>query len=193
MTESSTTDCVFPDIDTGEVETMQTVPPRPRGDVRLAAQKSDITAERARPEALDNMPTLPPKGARAERLARDASADQSARRVLVIDDNRLARTFLQRTLEDQGWRVQTANSFDDAMHSVLAFEPEVVVCDVKMPDVQGDALCRVIKTRRGARVVLYSALAPSELELCARSAGADAWACKDSGTAALLSTIRSLL
>lgn len=94
-----------------------------------------------------------------------------------------------------GFDVGTARclaEFDCLLHD---WQPDVILSDVKMPEIDGTALCRRLKLRpRTARllVVLFSNLSPSRLEELAAGCGADAYVSKAGGFDRLPVAISSL-
>ena len=58
-------------------------------------------------------------------------------RVLVVDDEESVRNLLQRILEGEGYQVTTAANGKEALYNVSLGEIEVVLLDVKMPDMSG--------------------------------------------------------
>ncbi len=60
-----------------------------------------------------------------------------ARTVLVVDDDPAIREFLTMTLEDVGYRVQTAGSGREALDKVRRDPPDVVLLDLEMPRTDG--------------------------------------------------------
>jgi signal transduction histidine kinase len=73
--------------------------------------------------------------------------------VLVVDDNEANRALARSTLEDEGYRVVLASG---GREGVAAFErdlPDCVLLDVRMPDLDGFAVCAQIRALpRGADV-----------------------------------------
>lgn len=58
-------------------------------------------------------------------------------RMLVIDDEAAMREVLRERLERWGWSVETAADGEQALAALEAFEPDVVLCDVVLPDISG--------------------------------------------------------
>jgi diguanylate cyclase (GGDEF)-like protein len=73
-----------------------------------------------------------------------ASDGGPARRVLVVDDSEIAAELLSAALSDQGFAVSTANGGAAAIALVREARPDVVVCDLHMPDVDGLAVVRAV-------------------------------------------------
>jgi DNA-binding NtrC family response regulator len=95
------------------------------------------------------------------------------RRILVVDDDREMVQTLSDILELRGWDTLKAYDGADAMASAMAFEPDVVLMDVKMPRVDGVQALSAMKAARPAmRVVLMTAYAAHDLLLRAAREGA---------------------
>ena len=67
---------------------------------------------------------------------------------LVIDDDSNVLTELARTLEDAGWRVLKADDGDQGIELAVAERPDVIVCDLLMPRVNGYHVCRTIRANQ---------------------------------------------
>jgi len=58
-------------------------------------------------------------------------------KVLVVDDNDAGRYVKRRILEQAGHSVIEAREGFEALRIIVATKPEVVVLDVKLPDIKG--------------------------------------------------------
>jgi CheY-like chemotaxis protein/predicted regulator of Ras-like GTPase activity (Roadblock/LC7/MglB family) len=67
-------------------------------------------------------------------------------RVLVVDDSLSVRKMVERALEMKGFEVLSASSGVDAMERIASAMPDIVVCDVVMPDVDGYRICEFVRT-----------------------------------------------
>ncbi|HNY13537.1 MAG TPA: response regulator, partial [Candidatus Wallbacteria bacterium] len=65
--------------------------------------------------------------------------------ILVVDDTLAALKLLTDTLIDEGFIVRPASSGEQALLSVLAEQPELILLDVRMPDMDGFEICRRLK------------------------------------------------
>jgi signal transduction histidine kinase len=65
--------------------------------------------------------------------------------ILVVDDNEANRMLAQQTLEDEGYRVTLARSGAEALATFEAEPPDCVVLDVRMPEMDGFAVCERIR------------------------------------------------
>src|SRR3990167_504380 len=67
--------------------------------------------------------------------------------VLVVDDEQSLTEFLALFFRGEGFHVRTACSVDAARHLLAEVTPDLVLCDILMPDGNGLDLLREIKTR----------------------------------------------
>jgi CheY-like chemotaxis protein len=122
-------------------------------------------------------------------------APSAGRRLLIVDDSATVRAALSARLADRGYPVRAARTLEEAARYLTEFEPEIVVTDVRMPEVNGDELCRRIKARmkRLVPVILFSSLPEAELADRAEASGADGFVCKARGMDALVARMDELL
>ena len=76
--------------------------------------------------------------------------DLKAVKVLVVDDDRDARSLIQRILQDSNAVVATASSADEAMQALVRDAPDVLVSDIGMPGEDGYTLIRRVRALEGA-------------------------------------------
>lgn len=118
-----------------------------------------------------------------------------SKRVLLVDDHRLVREGLRRTLTDAGYDVVgEAENGADGLELAERLRPHVVLMDVSMPVVDGITATRRMRTRApDARVVVLTMHADTDLVDKARSAGAAGYLLKDaSGEEVVRAVARAL-
>ncbi len=129
--------------------------------------------------------TREPKGAQVEQTS--ASAAQSgyvptSMRVLVIDDDEIAREIIGDILRGAGHEVFELSSAMGATQAVYRHNVDAVVLDVNMPTVKGDKLAGLLRgSKKGESlwVVLVSAQTRSDLRKLADDCKADATVSKE--------------
>ncbi|MCH7991417.1 MAG: sigma-54-dependent Fis family transcriptional regulator [Gemmatimonadetes bacterium] len=84
--------------------------------------------------------------------------DQSKPRILVVDDDTDGLEVLETRLTHAGYEVETADSAEKALSRVKAFDPGLIVTDVRMSGMDGlELLQKVRATMEGVEVVVMTA------------------------------------
>ena len=113
----------------------------------------------------------------APRATPAASAREPSVRVLVIEDNPDAGQILADLLRVRGHEVRLASDGRSGLRLAERFEPEVVVCDLGLPDMSGYEVAEALRGRAGAGprlLIALSGYAQPEDRARARTAGFDA-------------------
>src|SRR5574337_180307 len=87
-------------------------------------------------------------------------------KVLVVDDSLSVRKVVQRTLEARRVQVLCAASAGEAVEQIEREEPDLVVCDVIMPDKDGYQICEFVKSHprlAGTPVLLISGIVDTKV------------------------------
>jgi response regulator NasT len=102
-----------------------------------------------------------------------------SRRVLIAEDEALIRLDLREMLEEEGFQVVgEAADGEQAVALAQQLAPDLVICDVKMPKMDGIAAAAQIAGNRVAPVVMLTAFSQRDLIERARDAGAMAYLIK---------------
>ncbi len=111
-------------------------------------------------------------------------------RILVVDDEASARSGLEKLLRQSGYVVDTAKDGKDALAVVAEHPPEVVVTDLKMPEMDGMALlAKLRETDRDLPVIVATAFGDVSSAVAAMRAGASDYLTKPIDIEALLVAI----
>jgi AmiR/NasT family two-component response regulator len=111
--------------------------------------------------------------------AASVSAEAGPVRVLIAEDEALIRLDLREMLEEEGFAViGEAADGEQAVTLAAELRPDLVICDVKMPKMDGIAAAALITERRIAPVVILTAFSQRDLVERARDAGAMAYLVK---------------
>jgi DNA-binding NtrC family response regulator len=94
-------------------------------------------------------------------------------RILVVDDEKLIRWSVSERLQRGGYEVLTAESGEQALESVAASPPDLVLLDVKLPGIDGvQALQRALELHPEMAVVMMSAHSTVDVAVEAMKHGA---------------------
>ncbi|HUU83942.1 MAG TPA: response regulator [Phycisphaerae bacterium] len=95
--------------------------------------------------------------------------DSGKRRVLVVDDDEaIVEMFTELFDRDGRFEVRTAGTGYEAGILTQLFQPDIVLLDFKLPDINGTAVCRTIRSNpkfEHIRIIIISGVAdPDEVE-----------------------------
>jgi signal transduction histidine kinase len=105
----------------------------------------------------------------------DAKTDR-AHRVLIVEDNLDAARTLQEALRIEGYDVIAVHTGAEALEAVKSFAPDVVLCDIGLPDMDGHDVARELRANPSTASSILIALtgyASTEDKQQAASAGFD--------------------
>ncbi|MBW2574309.1 MAG: response regulator [Deltaproteobacteria bacterium] len=75
------------------------------------------------------------------------------KKVLVVDDDEAIRVFLQKMISEFGYTVELACSGKDALDKIKNEEFQLIIIDLRMPEIDGTELCRRIRDADSAAVI----------------------------------------
>jgi DNA-binding NarL/FixJ family response regulator len=114
-------------------------------------------------------------------------------RVLVADDHPLMRTALAHLIEPACEIVGGIARGAEVIDSVARLQPDVLLLDLNMPDMDGIEICRrVVAAFPAVAVIVMTAAADAALAQAAREAGATAFVAKLSAAEDLPAAIASV-
>lgn len=115
---------------------------------------------------------------------------------LVIEDDDAVRTLVQKLLESDGFTVLTAADGLEGLVQLEGLKPDVVLCDVMMPNLDGMEFTRAIKKHSSTRnlpVIFLTAKTDTRTIAEGISAGAKFYLTKPFNHAELLQKVRKAL
>lgn len=122
-----------------------------------------------------------------------SSSSTGPLRLLLVDDHRMLREGLRRSMETYGFMVVAeANDGEEGVRLAQALLPDVVLMDVTMPVLDGVEACRRIRqTCRNTRVVMLTMHADREILTKAIRMGASGYLVKDASTDEVAEVVRA--
>jgi two-component system OmpR family response regulator len=131
--------------------------------------------------------------------ATDASAklrraDGSAIRVVVVDDESTLSDLLSMALRYEGWDVRTAGEGRAAVALIREFQPDVVVLDVMLPDIDGlQVLKRLREDGHDTPILFLTAKDSLDDRIAGLTAGGDDYVTKPFSLEELVARLRGLI
>jgi two-component system KDP operon response regulator KdpE len=120
------------------------------------------------------------------------SADEK-QNILVVDDEPQITRVLKTTLSSRGYGVRTASDGDDALQLMKNWMPDLVITDLRMPNMDGLELCRYIRSKSNIPIIVLSVKGEEKIKVEALDAGADDYVTKPFSITELLARVRASL
>jgi two-component sensor histidine kinase len=117
------------------------------------------------------------------------------RPILNVDDTEALRYAKSRALKQSGYAVLEAGTAKEALELIARERPDLVLLDVKLPDLNGLEVCKIIKTKYpGTIVVQVSAtfVGPAD-RVRGLNIGADAYLTEPLSSEELIANVRAML
>ena len=122
------------------------------------------------------------------------SASPSEAKLLVVEDDVFFQRVLQKRLETEGYRLMVANDGREGMKAIVGWEPDLVISDWMMPEVDGLELCQSVKAglkEAAPYFILLTAKGEISDKLLGLQMGADDYLVKPCDHSELLARVRS--
>lgn len=149
-------------------------------------------------------------GSRFRRIPRDAlvafmkgnqipmdQLESGKKRVLVVDDDEAIVEMFNELLERDGrFEVRTASTGYDAGIHTEQFRPDILLLDYKLPDINGTAVCRTIRSNpayKHMQIIVISGVADPDEVAELKAAGADEFIRKPFDINAIINRIADLV
>ncbi len=114
-------------------------------------------------------------------------------RILVVDDEPQITQVLKGSLCANGYQVRTAMDGDSALTLFRAWKPHLVITDLRMPSMDGLALCEQIRTHELTPIIVLSVRDDESMKVEALEKGADDYVTKPFGMEELLARVKAAL
>ena len=117
-----------------------------------------------------------------------------AHKILVVDDEITLVNTLKAYLEQEGYDVQIAKDGSSALHLYRNFEPELIVLDIMLPEIDGLEVLRQIRNNSDmVYIIMLTARADETDKIIGLGMGADDYVTKPFSPRELVARIKSAL
>jgi DNA-binding response OmpR family regulator len=116
--------------------------------------------------------------------------------ILVVDDSLTERELIKKTLQEEGYGIETADNGEDALKMVKENDYDLIILDVVMPGKNGFQVCREIKKDEFTSdipIILVTSKGQESDKFWGKRQGADEYIVKPFQIEELISTVKRLL
>lgn len=114
-------------------------------------------------------------------------------KVLAIDDSRTIRSLMRKVMEDAGFSCVCAEDGLDGVNRFAEENPDIVITDINMPNMDGFGVINSIRTgtvNRMVPILVLTTESADHLKAKARDAGATGWIVKPFDDETIVSLVR---
>ena len=113
--------------------------------------------------------------------------------ILVVDDEKRLVSLVKSYLEQEGYRVLTAYNGREALDVVAGEDPDLIVLDVMMPEMDGYAFMREHRAQNNTPIILLTARVDDDEKVIGLELGADDYITKPFRPRELVARVRAVL
>jgi DNA-binding response OmpR family regulator len=113
--------------------------------------------------------------------------------VLVVEDERKLRDFIRTYLERAGFTVLSTGSGAEAITMATGTAPDLVILDLGLPDVPGEAVARELRSASAVPILMLTARAAEEDRIRGLELGADDYVTKPFSPRELVLRVQAIL
>ena len=111
-------------------------------------------------------------------------------KILLVEDEENIRMLVSTLLENEGYKVITAEDCTSAKMMYTSFVPDLILLDLGLPDNDGSAFLNDVRTHSTVPVIILSARSEEGDKVSALDMGANDYITKPFGSAELLARVR---
>src|SRR5215469_14398113 len=121
------------------------------------------------------------------------AAPEGKGNILVVDDEPQITRVLKTTLSSQGYGVRSAGDGEEALNEMKSWPPDLIITDLRMPNVDGLELCRRVRKDSRIPIIVLSVKGEETIKVEALDAGADDYITKPFSVNELMARVRAAL
>jgi len=113
--------------------------------------------------------------------------------ILVVEDESSIASFVALYLKNAGYSVRTAANGGEALSAVAAEQPDLIVLDLMLPDIDGIEICRRIRQKSDLPILMLTARDEDIDKIIGLEVGADDYMTKPFNPRELVARVKSIL
>jgi DNA-binding response OmpR family regulator len=114
-------------------------------------------------------------------------------KILVVDDELNILELVKLYLDNEGYQVETASRGGEAITKMAAVNPDMVILDLMLPDIDGFEVCRQIRSKSNVPILMLTARKEDVDKIVGLEMGADDYLTKPFNPRELTARIRAIM
>ena len=114
-------------------------------------------------------------------------------KILIVEDDEKLRNELEIFLNNNGYQAECLKKFDNTIHDILEINPNLILLDINLPNVNGEYICKEIRKQSDMGIIIVTSRDNELDELVSINYGADHYITKPFNIHILLAKVNSLL
>lgn len=113
--------------------------------------------------------------------------------ILIVEDDEKLREELKKFLNNNGYKTEVLNTFQNTINDILAINPDLMLLDINLPNTDGEYVCKEIRKQSNMPIIMVTSRDNEIDELISLNYGADNYITKPFNIQILLAKISTLL
>lgn len=115
------------------------------------------------------------------------------KKILLVDDEPAIQDLVEMVLSREGYQVSVAQDGQTALKLVGSFEPDLILLDLMLPDINGHEICKIINAKYQIPIIMLTAKSDIVDKVLGLEFGADDYITKPFDNRELLARLNALL
>jgi two-component system response regulator VicR len=115
----------------------------------------------------------------------------SAKRILVIEDEKAISDLIKFNLTKEGYEVETSFDGQEGLDLALSTDPDLVLLDVMLPSIDGFEICKKVREKSDVPIIMVTAKEEELDKVLGLELGADDYITKPFGLRELIARIKA--
>lgn len=112
---------------------------------------------------------------------------------MAVDDEKNIADLISMWLKDEGFKVETAASGEEAVDKFRKLKPSLIILDIMLPDIDGWEVCRIIRKESNVPIIMLTAKDMETDKVVGLELGADDYVTKPFNPRELVARVRAVL
>ena len=114
-------------------------------------------------------------------------------KILVVDDELNILELVKLYLERDGYKVEAVSTGNDALAKMNTFNPDLIVLDLMLPDMDGFEVCRQVRKKSNVPIIMLTARKEDVDKIVGLELGADDYLTKPFNPRELVARVKAII